>query len=92
MNQKHKDFISLATCMSLNINGKKRSAQRVLNFLCPFPLMISGRWKLQNVEDNAIKSILGLRRYVAHAAVLDQPSWSFPLESQTVFSVFDLII
>lgn len=56
MNQKHKDFIFLTTCVSLNLNGKKCSAQRVSNCLCPFSPVISGRWKLKNVEDNAIKS------------------------------------
>lgn len=53
MSQKHKDFISLAICKGLKINGKKCLAQHVLNSIGLFsPLMITGRWKLKNDEDN----------------------------------------
>lgn len=52
MTQKHKDFISFAICMGLKINGKKCSAQHVLNFIgLSLFSTISRRWKLKN-ENN----------------------------------------
>lgn len=59
MSQKHMDFISLAICMGLKINGKKCSAQHVLNFIHFFFLwsLEDRSWRMmKTIESKAITS------------------------------------
>lgn len=64
--RKHTDFISLAICVGLKINGKMFLAQHFLNFICLFSLIISGRWKLRNDGQRNQRQLWVLHVYITH--------------------------
>jgi hypothetical protein len=93
MNQKHKDSISLATCMSLNINRKKMLSATCFEFSMSFSSY--DPWKMEVEECGRQCNQKQARVFqvcVASVALLRWLAQSFPSESQTVFLAFDLII